>query len=49
MKVNEAIIWGPDSSISYSKRVKEEAEDILDRSGEVWPTDHKALLVTFEW
>ena len=49
LKVKDAVIWGPDKSIAYSKRVKEETQDKFKMAEGVWPTDHKALLVTFEW
>jgi len=49
LKLKEAIIWGPDSSISYNERIKENTQDKFSVGKGVWPTDHKALLVTFEF
>lgn len=47
LKVTDAVIWGPDMSIAYSQRVKEETDDTFKVAEGVWPTDHKAVLVTF--
>jgi hypothetical protein len=49
LKPTNAVVWGPNGSISYNQRVKETTQDTFKMEGNVWPTDHKALLVTFEW
>lgn len=47
LKVKNAIIFGPGKSISYSQRVEEKSKDKFLTPLNVWPTDHKGLLVTF--
>lgn len=47
LKLIDAAIWGPDGSICRNQRVKEMTEDTFRIGKGVWPTDHKALLVTF--
>ncbi len=46
LKLKDAVVWGPQGSICRSERVQE-TEHTKIGSG-VWPTDHKAVLVTFE-
>lgn len=48
LKVKDAIIVGPNSSIVRNKRVKETSEDKFITPLNVWPTDHKAMFVTFK-
>lgn len=40
-------IWGPDNSISFCERVKDDTKDVFEIGTGVWPTDHKAVLATF--
>lgn len=47
LELNDAIIWGPKGSISYSKRIEEDTQDPFDIGKGIWPTDHKAVLATF--
>lgn len=47
LKVKNAIIFGPGKSISHSQRVEEKSKDKFLTPENVWPTDHKGLLVTF--
>ncbi len=46
LKLKDAIVWGPSGSICKSKRVLEKEQTKIGTG--VWPTDHKAVLVTFE-
>lgn len=48
LKLKDAIIFGHEGSIAYSKRVPNETEDRFLLPLGVWPTDHKGLLATFE-
>ncbi len=48
LKLTDAIVWGPKGSIKNSQRVEEDAQDPIEIGGGVWPTDHKAVLATFE-
>lgn len=48
LTLKDAVIWGPDGSICKNERVKENTQDPFKIGKTVWPTDHKALLVTFE-
>lgn len=48
LKLKNAIIFGPNGSIVKSQRVKENTKDKFLLPLDVWPTDHKGLLVTFE-
>ncbi len=47
LKVTDAVVWGPPGSICHSQRVQETERTEIG-SG-VWPTDHKAVLVTFTY
>ncbi len=47
IKLEQSVILGSDYSISYSKEVKEELDKFVLPQG-VWPSDHKALISTFE-
>lgn len=48
LTIKEAVIWGPDGSISRNERVKDDTLDPFRIGEGVWPSDHKAVLVTFE-
>ena len=48
LKVKDAIIVGPDKSILRGERVKETSKDKFITPLGVWPTDHKAMLITFK-
>lgn len=49
LKVTEACLWGPVNSIAYNQVTKEGGQDIYRiAEDKVWPTDHKAVLVTFQ-
>lgn len=47
LTLDQVVVWGPDSSIAYSERVKDETQDAFEIGKGVWPTDHKAVLATF--
>lgn len=47
LKLKKAIIFGPEGSISNSKRVPSDSKDRFLLPQGTWPTDHKGLLVTF--
>ncbi len=47
LELKSAVIWGPDGSICRNQRVKDNAQDPFRIGKGIWPTDHKALLVTF--
>ena len=47
MKAKKAVLFGPKESIVRSQRVKETSKDEFIVPLDVWPTDHKGLLVTF--
>lgn len=47
LELDTAIVWGPDSSIAYSKRVKDDTQDPFEIGQGIWPTDHRAVLATF--
>lgn len=48
LRLRDVAIWGPDSSICRNQRVKDDTEDIFMIGRGIWPTDHKAVLATFE-
>ncbi|MDL2215097.1 endonuclease/exonuclease/phosphatase family protein [Dysgonomonas sp. OttesenSCG-928-M03] len=48
LKLTDAVVWGPKGSIKNSQRIKEDTEDPIEIGGGIWPTDHKAVLATFE-
>lgn len=43
----DATIVGPSTSIVKSERVKESGSDKFKEPEGVWPSDHKALSITF--
>lgn len=47
LKAKKAIVFGPKESIVRSQRVSENSKDKFLLPLQVWPTDHKGLLVTF--
>lgn len=47
LKLQDAVIWGPDGSICRHQRVQDSTQDPFRVGEGVWPSDHKALLVTF--
>ncbi|MBS6528904.1 MAG: endonuclease/exonuclease/phosphatase family protein [Bacteroides caccae] len=47
LKAKKAVLFGPKESIVRSQRVKETSKDEFIVPLDVWPTDHKGLLVTF--
>lgn len=47
LELTNVVVWGPDGSIAYSERVKENTADAFEVGKGVWPTDHKAVLATF--
>lgn len=47
LKPKRAVIVGPDTSIVRSQRVKESGKDCFKVPLDVWPSDHKAVWVTF--
>ena len=48
LKLTEAAIVGPDSSILHFKRVKETSQDRFITPLKVWPSDHKGTLAVFK-
>lgn len=48
LKVTDALIWGPKGSICRNERITETSQDPFKMGKAIWPTDHKAVLVTFE-
>lgn len=49
LRVKDAAIFGPKWSIVRSQRMPEQSKDHFIEPLGVWPTDHKGLLVTFEY
>lgn len=49
LRVKDAAIFGPQSSIVRSQRMPEQSKDRFIEPLGVWPTDHKGLLVTFKY
>jgi hypothetical protein len=47
LKLQDAVIWGPNGSICRHQRVQDSTQDSFRVGEGVWPSDHKALLVTF--
>lgn len=48
LSVKDAVIRGPKGSIKNNERIVEDSQDTFMVGEGVWPTDHKAVLVTFE-
>lgn len=48
LKLKDAVIVGPSKSIIRGERVEENSKDKFILPAGVWPTDHKAVLVTFK-
>lgn len=49
LKVKDAAIFGPKNSIVRAQRVQETSKDKFIEPSGVWPTDHKGVLVTFQY
>ena len=49
LKVKDAAIFGPKNSIVPGPRVQETSKDKFIEPLGVWPTDHKGVLVTFQY
>lgn len=49
LTVKDVAIFGHEGSIAYNQRVPNDSQDKFILPLGVWPTDHKGLLVTFEW
>ena len=49
LTVKDAAIFGPKGSIVRSQRVQETSKDKFIEPQNVWPTDHKGVLVTFQY
>lgn len=47
LKIKDAVLFGPEESICKAKRVKEQSKDRFIKPLDVWPTDHKGILITF--
>jgi endonuclease/exonuclease/phosphatase family metal-dependent hydrolase len=47
LKINDAILVGPRGSVVRNQRVPETSQDIFNVPAGIWPTDHKAVLVSF--
>lgn len=45
----DAVLFGPEGSIVCSRRVGSDSQDPFLPPLGLWPTDHKGVLVTFEW
>jgi endonuclease/exonuclease/phosphatase (EEP) superfamily protein YafD len=48
LQLKNAVIFAPNGSICRNQRVKDNTQDPLLTATGIWPSDHKALLVTFE-
>lgn len=48
IKLKHVIIVGPNGSIERNERVPDKTEDPIMVPKGIWPTDHKAVLATFE-
>ena len=48
IEAKKAVIFGPKGSIVRNQRVQETSKDKFLLPLDVWPTDHKGLLVTFK-
>ena len=48
LELQKAVIFGPTKSIVKNQRVEEQGKDKFILPLDVWPTDHKGLLVTFK-
>lgn len=48
LKLKDAVVVGPSGSIVRGQRTKESSKDRFIEPLGVWPTDHKAVLATFE-
>lgn len=49
LRLKDAAVFGPRGSIVKSRRVDETSADRFVLPLDVWPTDHKGVLVTFGW
>lgn len=49
IKPTEALIFGPENCIAYSKRTPNQSKDPFLKPLSVWPTDHKGLWVKFNF
>ncbi|WP_316815406.1 endonuclease/exonuclease/phosphatase family protein [Pedobacter nyackensis] len=49
LKPKAAYVVGPNESILKSKPVKETSQDNFIIPKNIWPSDHKAVLIDFEW
>ncbi len=49
LKVKDTTVFGPRGSIIRGQRMQETSQDPFLEPIEVWPTDHKGVLVTFQW
>lgn len=47
LTVDDAVVFGPSSSIVEGRRVEETSEDIFITPGCIWPTDHKGVIADF--
>ncbi len=47
IEAKQAAIFGPNSSIVRSERLPETSQDVFIEPLDVWPTDHKGVLITF--
>lgn len=48
LKLKNTVIIGPSGSIVNNKRIDENFEDVLVEPIGIWPTDHRAVLATFQ-
>ena len=48
-EVEDAVIVGPKSSIIRSQRVEEDSQDTFSTPADIWPTDHKGVLIKFKF
>lgn len=49
LEVTEASILGPKTSIAHSQRIEETGDDTFIEPIDVWPTDHKGVLIRFRY
>ncbi len=49
LELINSIIWGPKESIKEGKVFLEDTQDVFEMGKGIWPTDHKAVLSTFNY
>lgn len=49
LHLKNIVLFGPNTSIVNNRRQEENASDVFIVPNNVWPTDHKAVLASFNW